>query len=405
LIVATSEAKNSLETTLCASQFQGNSAASANPNADLKSRNRKNLLWPIAGFALGVIVATNPFYQPHFSQEVGAAAWFADLALVLILSMHRIAGRIGILLAGLFFAVPCFVHASPLSRGLLMCGMALPFVIATVPLFAPPTAGFRGRLAYFFSWMGTQKITRRPASFDLVALLHLILATMVFAGSVACVKIVPAVGIWLLARWLAGGIMFLAFAEMATASHEFLTARMEIIAPAMMQSPFLATSIGEFWAKRWNRVASALLFRGLFFAPFARRGIVLALFLAFLASAVAHLLLAFMALGRWNISIMCGAFFFVQPLFILVERRIKVRRWPITAARVWTLAALTVTSPLFVEPALQILTPTLDTTNSFLVPTIATVAFVMIVNLIFSVGPLLSCPRFRQPGAAAAASL
>jgi hypothetical protein len=370
-----------------------------------KSRNRKQLLWPLAGIALGALVFTNPFYQPHLSLKIVSAAWIADMALVLILSIHWISARLGILLAGLFFAVPCFLQASSLSRGLLMCGMAFPFAVAAVPLFAPPTAGFRTRLAYFFSWMGTQKIKRRPPSFDIASLLHLILATMVFAGALAGVKIISAVGVWQLARWLAGGIMILAFAEMLTAGHHFLTARLGLIAPAVMQSPFLSTSIGEFWTKRWNVVTSALLFRPLFFAPFARRGIVLALFIAFLASAVVHTLLAFMAMGRWNISFACGAFFLVQPLLILIERRLNVRRWPTAAARAWTLAALTVTSPLFVEPVLQIITPDLDATVSVVPSIIAALGFVMIVNLFFSVGSLVSCPRFMPPSAIGARSL
>jgi hypothetical protein len=389
----TPEAKDALRTTVRASPIEITEPTLASVHANLKSRYRKKLLWPLAGFTLGAIVAANSFYQPHLSPEVGAATWIADMALVLILSVNVVASRIGILLAGSFFAVPCFVHASPLTRGLLMCGMAFPFAIANVPLFAPPSANFRNRLAYFFSWMGTQKITRRSASFDLASLVHFIMATMVFAGAVACVNTVSAVGFELLARWFAGGIMFLAFAEMVTASHEFLTARMGLIAPGVMQSPILSTSIGEFWAKRWNRAASALAFRPLFFAHFARRGILLALFLPFLASAVAHTLLAFMAIGHWNISIACGAFFLLQPVLILIERRINVRRWPTAAARVWTIGALTVTSPLFVEPALRIITPSLDTTNSVLPPTIAMLAVVMSVNLFFSVGALVSCPR------------
>jgi hypothetical protein len=78
--------------------------------------------------------------------------------------------------------------------------------------------------------------------------------------------------------------------------------------------------------------ASALGFRPLVFAPLARRGIALALFAAFFASAVSHTLLAYMAMVRWKISLVCGAFFVVQPLLILAERRMNVRRWPTAGA-------------------------------------------------------------------------
>ena len=364
---------------------------------DQKSQSRKKLLWPFAAITLGAIVSTNPFYAPRFSLAVGITVWFVDMALVLVFLAHPIAGRLGILLTGLFFAVPCFLSASPLSRGLLMCCMAFPFAISAAPLFAPPTANFRARLAYFFTWMGTQRIEHRARTFDSVSLVRLITATVVFAAALAWVEMVPALGFWLLVRWLAGGIMILAFAEMATAGHDFLATLLGLSAPALMRSPFLSTSVGEFWTKGWNVAASALGFRPLVFAPLARHGIVLALFAAFFASAVAHVLLAYMAIVQWKISLVCGFFFLVQPLLILAERRMNIRHWPKAAARVWTLSALAMTSPLFVEPGLQIITPSLGARDNMLLPTITTLGFVLIVNVFYLIGQLVSCPRFT-PG-------
>ena len=200
---------------------------------------------------------------------------------------------------------------------------------------------------------------------------------------------VSATGFWLLARWFAGGIMVFAFAEMLTAGHDFLTNLTGITAPSLMRSPILSTSVSEFWIKRWNVAASALVFRPLLFAPFARRGIALGLFVAFFASAVAHVLLAFMAMGRWGIFLVCGAFFLVQPFLILVERKINVRRWSTAVARVWTLAALTVTSPLLVEPGLRIITPNWGAVDVPL-STIAVLGCAMILNLFFLMGQLIS---------------
>jgi hypothetical protein len=264
--------------------------------------------------------------------------------------------------------------------------MALPFAMVAAALFTPPTADFRRRVAYFFTWMGTQKIERQARSFDIASLLRLITATVIFATGLAYVKTVSAVGLWLLVRWLAGGIMVFAFAEMATASHDFLTTLMGINAPSLIRSPFLSTSVAEFWSRRWNVAATELVFRPLCFKPLARHGIVLALFVAFFASAVAHVFLAYMAMGRWNISLVCGAFFVVQPFLILSERGMKVRCWPTTAARVWALAALGVTSPLLVEPVIQLIAPSLNATDSVFLPTIAALGFAMIVNLFFLIG-------------------
>jgi len=319
-------------------------------NTSSKSPDRKQLIWPVVGIGIGALAGTNPFYEPHITLKVGVTAWFVDMVLVLILSLHPFTARVGVLVAGLFMAVPCFLRTLPMFRFLLMCCMAFPFAIAALQLFAVPTAGFRGRLAYVFTWLGTREVKRRARSFDAVSLRHLIVATLVFAAAVAVVKAVSPSGIWWLARWLAGGIMLLSFAEMTTAGHDFLTALMGLNAPALMRSPHRSASIGEFWAERWNPAASALVFGKYFFAPLARRGVGLALFAAFLASAVANVLLFYMATRRWGISLMCGAFFFVQPLLIAVERRMKVRRWRPMAKWAWTLAALAIASPLLVEP-------------------------------------------------------
>jgi hypothetical protein len=92
---------------------------------------------------------------------------------------------------------------------------------------------------------------------------------------------------------------------------------------------------------------------------------------------------------------MCGAFFLVQPLFIVVERWMKVRQWRPAARRAWTLTCLTIASPLFVEPALQIIEPSWGATDNVLAPTMFALGFAIIINVFFSVGQLASCPRFR----------
>jgi hypothetical protein len=233
-------------------------------------------------------------------------------------------------------------------------------------------------------------VKRRARSFDAVSLLHFIVATLVLAGAAGTVKGVSPSGIGWLARWLAGGIMLLAFAEMTTAGHYFLTALMGISAPALMRSPHRSASLGEFWAERWNPAASALVFGRFFFAPLARRGVGLALFAAFFASALAHVLLLHMATRRWGMSLMWGAFFLLQPLLIAVERRLKVRRWRPVRRRAWTLATLAITSPLIVEPILQLIEPTWGAPSNVLLPTVRVLALVVFMNGLVSLGSLAS---------------
>ena len=319
---------------------------------------------------------------------MGVAAWFIDMAVVLLLLATSKTASMASLSAGLFLAVPLFHHGSALSRGLLMCCLALPFAIAALPLFGPPAESLRERLTYFFTWLNTREVKRCPRTFNVASLVQLALAMVVLVAAMVAVKTIPNEGPWFLGRWLAGGIMIFAFAEMLTSSHDFLTALMGLSAPALMRSPYLSTSISEFWTKRWNPTTSALLFRAFVFRPLARRGPALALWAAFVASAFAHVLLPYMATGQWDISLTCGAFFLVQPLLIAAERGMNVRRWRPSAARIWTLTALTITSPLFVEPALQIVEPSWGPANCVLPPAIAVLGFVMAMTFLFTLGSL-----------------
>ena len=369
-------------------------------NVDSQANERKKLLWPGAAIAIGVLVSVNPFFEPHIPLDIGIAAWFVETALVVLFSWHPVTTRLGILMTGPFFAIPCYLQALPLSRGLLMCGMGFPFAIASSSLFAPPSANFRERQAFLFTWCGTQTIRRRPKSFEAMPLFWLVVAALIFAAALAGLRSFPDVGAWRPARWLAGGVMIFAFAEMATASHDFLTTMMGLRSPALMRSPVLSTSINEFWTTRWNVITSRLGFRPLVFERLAPHGLVLALFATFFVSGVLHMLIAYVAMVRWKISLVCGLFFFVQPVLILCERTMRVRRWPTAAARLWTLSALAVTSPLFVEPVLQMIGPNLDRMTGVLSPTLFFLCFATTLNLFFAVGQWWSCRDMTVSGSA-----
>ncbi len=366
-------------------------------NASSKSTDREHLIWPFVGIVLGVLARTNPFYEPHITLKVGVTAWLVNMVLVLILSLHPVTARAGVLVAGLFLAVPCFLWALPIFRLLLMCCMAFTFAVASLQLFPAPTAAVRGRLDYVFTWLGTREVKRRDRSLDAVSLGQLIVATLVLAAAVAAVKAVSASGIWLLARWFAGGILLLAFAEVVTAGHYFLTALMGVSAPPVMRSPYLSASIREFWAERWNPAASALVFGKYFFAPLARRGAGLGVFAAFFGSAVGHVLLLYMATKRWGISLLWGIFFLMQPLLIAVERRMKVRHWRLAAGRAWALTALAITSPLLVEPVLQLVEPSWGTPDDVLLPTLRVLGLAIFVNVFVSLGSLASIRDLHSP--------
>jgi hypothetical protein len=202
----------------------------------------------------------------------------------------------------------------------------------------------------------------------------------------------PNLGPWRLpVRWLGGGIAILAFAEMLTACLAFASAACGLILPPLMLSPWRSTSIAEFWTRRWNPATSALLHASCF-APLARHSAALALWTTFFVSGLAHFLLAFMAIGLWGLSLIYGAFFLVQPLLIAVERGLHVRHWPVAAARVWTLLALAVTSPLFVEPMFRVVDASWGPPGSVLPPVLAVLGFTIFLSSSVALASLTARP-------------
>lgn len=362
------------------------SGSTPSVSANLKASNRKQFVWPAAGIVVGFFVA-RMLPIAGISLSVGLAACCAAMLLVLILSAHPIGARVGAVLAGMFLWIPCGVWESPLARCLLACLMAAPFLAATALVSVPPIAGFRARVAYLFTWCGTREVKPRTPSFDGAALRNLILATAVLGAAIAVVKAASAFELWVPVRWLAGGIMIFACAEMITHCLALMTAGVGLSVPPLFQSPYRSASVGEFWTQRWNIVTSQL-FRRQCFAPLARHGAALALSAAFIASAAGHALLVYLGLGRWGIALVCGAFFLVQPLLIAAERRLKVRRWRPAAGRAWTLAVLAITSPLIVEPTLQILERSWDAAENVLLPPAIALAAVTILSGIVSLASL-----------------
>lgn len=266
-----------------------------------------------------------------------------------------------------------------------MCGMAGPFAILAMPLAVSLKAGLRERLTFFFSWLGAHQIKRRARSFEAWSLLKFFMSTTVLATSLALVKALSGGGWQRPGRWLAGGILMLAFAEMLTTFHAFLTRLAGIEAPALMNSPYRSVSLTEFWTKRWNPAASRLLFNRYCFAPLSRRIGKWAVVAAFFFSAAAHCALLYMAMGEMGASIIFGTFFLVQPVLIFAERRLKVRYWTVLSGHFWTLGALAVSSPLFVAPVIQLLESSRGT-DSILASTLWVSGFVLVVNSLLELG-------------------
>jgi hypothetical protein len=163
----------------------------------------------------------------------------------------------------------------------------------------------------------------------------------------------PAPSGWLL-RCAAGLGFAYTGVEGALGLFEFVYRACGLRPPIFHQQPILATSVAEFWGRRWNRIVGSWLF-GACYRPLAARGQpALGLIAAFLASAVLHLYFTWAAVGL-AAGVRMALFFVLQLPLLWLERWLSQSRWPSPARRLWTLGWLGLCSPLFVEPMLDIL--------------------------------------------------
>jgi hypothetical protein len=178
-------------------------------------------------------------------------------------------------------------------------------------------------------------------------------ATLLFWLALFQAPALPAPGAWLL-RCAAGLGFAYTGVEGALGLFEFVYRACGLRPPIFHQRPILATSVGEFWGRRWNRIVGSWLFAA-FYRPLAARGHSgLGLIAAFMASAVLHLYFTWAAIGL-AAGVRMALFFVLQLPPLWLERRLAQSRWPLPARWLWTIGWLGLCSPLFVEPMLDIL--------------------------------------------------
>jgi len=146
---------------------------------------------------LGAFAAVNPFYRPDISPFIGYAAWVAVMALASACFVHPPLARPGVLLCGLFLAVPCFSRCQALVPRLADMSRRAAFARGRCAVARAVHHGFPVALYYLMSWFGTRELKRRPRSFHAAALLQFVAGTLAFAALVAAVQVIPASGLWL----------------------------------------------------------------------------------------------------------------------------------------------------------------------------------------------------------------
>ncbi|HSK97170.1 MAG TPA: MBOAT family protein, partial [Euzebyales bacterium] len=98
-------------------------------------------------------------------------------------------------------------------------------------------------------------------------------------------------------------------------------------------APWAATSLGDFWTRRWNR-PFVEMDRVVFLPLLAWLPPRTARFGVFLISGVLHeLAISFPAGAGWGLPL---AYFTGHALLVGVERTVRIDRWPVGVARMWT---------------------------------------------------------------------
>jgi len=125
-----------------------------------------------------------------------------------------------------------------------------------------------------------------------------------------------------------------------------------VAADPIMNAPLRATSLGDFWANRWNRGFHRLAYDFVYRPAVRRIGPHPAMLLAFLASGVVHdLVISLPAGGGFGLP---TAYFIMQGLGVLIERSAVGRRAGLrrgVRGRCFTLIVTTVPAAMVFHPA------------------------------------------------------
>jgi hypothetical protein len=288
---------------------------------------------------------------------LAAALWTAEVIAIALLSARRRGARTGIWLAIALLPLPAFV-TEPWWPPVALLELALLFAVFRAADLAAdrswPT--FAHRLAHMVSLIDKRRMTRVPRHFDWRALRNLFVAGGIAVAALWVVAEADRFDGWrhYALRWYVGGaplpFVFMAVLDAVLA---LVLAPFGWTVPPVNRAPYLATSLSDFWSRRWNSIINTIL-RDHVYRPVAHRGAVRAMTATFVASAALHAYLIGMLAGVLA-TLAWTAFFLVQPLMMWIERRLRVRRWRPAWGHAWTLGALMLPYPLFIEPVLVLL--------------------------------------------------
>jgi predicted DCC family thiol-disulfide oxidoreductase YuxK len=285
------------------------------------------------------IIAANRYCANGACKIRGGLRWFDWLPFILLpVSVATLQNR-----------MPTWVFMWALAGGIFIGSKWLTWRKALLSGVHP---GIGTSLAYFLAWPGMDgaeflKEKRTDASTPTKAQ-WLFAAAKTFAGVGLVLFAAGGAFGWLplVAGWLGmlGIILFLHFGlfELLALSWQ----RAGIAATPVMQSPIFATSLAEFWSKRWN-TAFNVLAHDLAFRPLARKfGVTRATLGVFLMSGILHdLVISLPARAGFGLP---TAYFVFQGIAVLAERSALGRRLGLSkGVRGWLFTVVCAGGPAF----------------------------------------------------------
>ncbi|HVT05119.1 MAG TPA: MBOAT family protein [Thermoanaerobaculia bacterium] len=286
----------------------------------------------------------------------GVAIWAAAMFLIAALGGSRIGARVGVLVAVLLLPLPVLVTGVAIRIGLLAFLIAACLARAVDFAFGRAPRGFGARLLYSFAFLAfvdTLLVSRRSRSFDGGSAARIVIAFTVGGTALALWSAPASFPFWVRypMRCFLGGTVVLAMAEITTGVVRVITGVFGVTLPPVHDAPYRSRTVSEFWNRRWN-LATGRWLREYCFMPLARRGVMFALCAAFAASAALHAYL--IVFVDPSAALSWAAFFFAQPVLMVLERQLQVRRWSRAAGRAWTMATLLLLFPLLLSPVLPL---------------------------------------------------
>lgn len=262
------------------------------------------------------------------------------------------AGLAAALLA-LPFCLPLQAAVARAAAG-IMCGWGC---FRTVDLLRARDLPAARRVWHLVAVYDTRRARRVPPGVDWGSLWRVAgYALLAAAGWCLCLGAAPGLAdarLRLGARWLGAAAAVYAMTDGAAALILLLNRLVGVLPPPLHDAPLRARSVQEFWSERWNRPVSGWL-RANCLRPLLRRGWPrLGLLCAFGLSALLHGYYVLAAQGPGP-ALSMGAFFLAQFPIVMAERGLGVLRWPRPLAHAWTVTALLVSSPLFLEPTVKL---------------------------------------------------